>query len=94
LVEPDHAPDSESVHDQPQPGRPAAQGLPVADAALHYASIRADLKRRGALIGGNGLLIAAHARSLGLTLVTNNTGEFGRVADLAVENWTLPRRRR
>jgi tRNA(fMet)-specific endonuclease VapC len=59
------------------------------DAAHHYAAIRADLKKRGALIGGNDLFIAAHARSSGLTLVTNNTAEFGRVKDLAVENWTL-----
>jgi tRNA(fMet)-specific endonuclease VapC len=40
------------------------------------------------LIGANDLFIAAHARSLGLTLVTNNTSEFGRVLDLAIENWT------
>lgn len=62
-------------------------------AARHYAEIRADLKRRGALIGANDLLIAAHARSLGLVLVTNNTAEFGRVKGLAIENWTLPGRR-
>lgn len=59
------------------------------EAALHYAKIRADLKLRGAMIGGNDLLIAAHARSLGLTLVTNNSREFGRVRNLNVENWTL-----
>ena len=64
------------------------------DAAHHYAEIRADLKKRGALIGANDLLIAAHARSLGLVLVTNNTAEFGRVKGLAIENWTLPGRRR
>ena len=64
------------------------------DAALHYAEIRADLKRRGALIGANDLFIAAHARALGLTLVTNNTAEFERVRDLAIENWTVPRRRK
>jgi tRNA(fMet)-specific endonuclease VapC len=64
------------------------------DAARHYAEIRADLKKRGALIGANDLLIAAHARSLGLVLVTNNTAEFGRVKGLAIENWTLPGRRR
>jgi tRNA(fMet)-specific endonuclease VapC len=58
-------------------------------AAGHYAEIRADLKRRGAMIGANDLLIAAHARSLALTLVTNNTAEFGRVKDLTVENWTV-----
>ena len=42
----------------------------------------------GTMVGANDLLIAAHARSLGLTLVTNNTREFGRVTDLQVENWT------
>ena len=64
------------------------------DAALHYAEIRADLKRRGAMIGANDLLIAAHARALGLTLVTNNTAEFGRVSKLAIENWTISPRRK
>jgi predicted nucleic acid-binding protein len=43
----------------------------------------------GTMIGANDLFIAAHARSLGLMLVTNNTREFGRVRDLAIENWTL-----
>jgi tRNA(fMet)-specific endonuclease VapC len=57
-------------------------------ASLHYAKIRADLKARGAMIGANDLLIAAHARSLGLTLVTNNTREFSRVRNLAVDKWT------
>ena len=64
------------------------------DAALHYAEIRADLKRRGAMIGANDLFIAAHARALGVTLVTNNATEFERVADLKIENWTLPIRPR
>ena len=64
------------------------------DAALHYAEIRADLKKRGALIGANDLFIAAHARALELTLVTNNTAEFERVSGLAIENWTLPLRRK
>jgi len=59
------------------------------EASLHYARIRADLRRLGTMIGANDLLIAAHARSLGLTLVTNNTREFGRVRDLMIENWTL-----
>ena len=58
------------------------------EAALHYAQIRADLKRRGQMIGANDLFIAAHARSLGLTLVTNNVVEFERVANLKIENWT------
>lgn len=63
------------------------------DAALHYAEIRADLRRRGAMIGANDLFIAAHARALGLVLVTNNTTEFERVTGLRLENWTLPRRK-
>ncbi|MBI3492865.1 MAG: type II toxin-antitoxin system VapC family toxin [Acidobacteria bacterium] len=63
------------------------------DAATHYAQIRADLKRTGRMIGANDLFIAAHARSLGLRLVTNNTAEFGRVKGLTLENWTLPLRR-
>lgn len=58
-------------------------------AATHYAQIRALLKKSGTMIGGNDLLIAAHARSLGLTLVTHNTREFGRVPRLAMEGWTL-----
>ena len=59
------------------------------EASPHYARIRADLRRRGAMIGANDLFIAAHARSLGLTLVTDNTREFGRVSRLVVENWAL-----
>jgi len=58
-------------------------------ASPHYASIRADLQARGMMIGANNLFIAAHARSLGLTLVTNNTREFGRVPELVTENWTV-----
>jgi tRNA(fMet)-specific endonuclease VapC len=57
------------------------------EAASHYAKIRADLKNRGAMIGANDLFIAAHASSLGLTLVTNNTQEFGRISHLALQNW-------
>jgi tRNA(fMet)-specific endonuclease VapC len=60
------------------------------EAAAHYAEIRAELKMRGQLIGANDLLIAAHARCLGLALVTNNVREFGRVPGLAVENWKVP----
>lgn len=58
------------------------------EACSHYAKIRAGLKVMGA-IGANDLLIAAHARSLRLTLVTNHTREFGRVRDLSIENWTV-----
>ncbi|MCU0252019.1 MAG: PIN domain-containing protein [Vicinamibacterales bacterium] len=63
------------------------------DAASHSAQIRADMKKRGSPIGANDLFIAAHARSLGLTLVTNNTAEFSRVTGLRVEDWTQPPRR-
>lgn len=56
-------------------------------AAIFYAKVRADLQKRGTMIGANDLFIAAHALSLGLTLVTNNTREFRRVRDLVVENW-------
>lgn len=52
-----------------------------------YADIRIDLERRGLPIGHNDLLIAAHAVSLGLTVVTANEREFSRVEQLIVENW-------
>jgi predicted nucleic acid-binding protein len=58
-------------------------------ASTDYAKIRAHLKTQGTMIGANDLFIAAHARSLGLTLVTNNTREFARVPQLTIENWTL-----
>jgi tRNA(fMet)-specific endonuclease VapC len=62
--------------------------LPMAlDVAKAYGTIRSDLAVRGKLIGNNDLWIAAHAKSLGLTVVTNNEGEFQRVAGLTVENW-------
>ena len=57
------------------------------DAAIEYGVIRADLTRKGTLIGANDLLIAAHAKALGLTLVTNSTREFERVEGLKLENW-------
>ena len=58
------------------------------EAARHYAQIRAALKAEGAMIGANDLFIAAHARCLGMTLVTDNTREFGCVTGLKFENWT------
>ena len=62
--------------------------LPFDSAAgVHYGEIRQALVRRGRPIGANDLLIAAHARSAGATLVTNNEGEFGRVPGLRMENW-------
>ena len=52
-----------------------------------YARLRLALERAGTPIGGNEMLIAAHALALGLTLVTANEREFSRVPGLAVENW-------
>ena len=60
------------------------------DAALAYGEIRHKLTIQGNIIGANDLLIAAHAKSLGLTLVTHNTGEFSRVEGLKLEDWVLP----
>jgi len=57
------------------------------EASIDYAQVRALLKGRGAIIGANDLFIAAHARHLDLTLVTNNTREFERVPGLRIENW-------
>ena len=59
-----------------------------AKAAAHYGSIRADLQRKGTLIGQMDLLIAAHARAYSLIAVTNNVREFMRVEGLIVEDWT------
>jgi tRNA(fMet)-specific endonuclease VapC len=65
--------------------------LEVADfdapAARQYGLVRSDLERRGKPICGLDLLIAAHALSLGATLVTNNVREFTQVTGLAFENW-------
>ena len=55
--------------------------------AQHYGSIRASLEKIGKPIGINDIHIAAHARSEGLTLVTNNLREFERVPALQLENW-------
>lgn len=52
-----------------------------------YGAIRARLERAGRLIGGNDMLIAAHAITLGCVLVTDNGKEFARIDDLACENW-------
>jgi|AVFP01.1.fsa_nt_gi tRNA(fMet)-specific endonuclease VapC len=54
---------------------------------VHYAEIRAGLERSGEPIGPNDLLIAAHARSNNMTLVSANIREFSRVPGLSVENW-------
>lgn len=56
-------------------------------AAIEAATIKANLAASGNLIGPNDLLIAGHARSLGLTLVTGNLREFSRVEGLRCEDW-------
>ena len=58
-----------------------------AKASQHYGAIRASLEKAGQPIGINALHIAAHARSEGLTLVTNNLSEFKRVPGLLTQNW-------
>jgi tRNA(fMet)-specific endonuclease VapC len=57
------------------------------DAAAHFGDIRADLERRGMVIGPYDLMIAGHARSRGLIVVTGNLGEFTRVDGLRCEDW-------
>lgn len=56
-------------------------------ADAEYGAIRCELEAAGRLIGGNDMLIAAHARATGATIVTGNIDEFRRVRGLAVENW-------
>jgi tRNA(fMet)-specific endonuclease VapC len=55
-----------------------------------YGAIRAQLEAAGLMIGGNDLLIASQALSLGCTIVTDNEREFSRVAGLSLENWLRP----
>ena len=56
-------------------------------ADAEYGVARAELEAAGTPIGGNDMLIAAHARAIGATLVTANTSEFKRIRGLKVENW-------
>ena len=56
-------------------------------AAEHYGKIRSDLEKAGIPIGPLDMMIAGHAKSLGYTVVTNNTKEFERVKGLKLENW-------
>jgi tRNA(fMet)-specific endonuclease VapC len=57
------------------------------NAAKEYGKVKTNLKRRGEIIGPLDMLIAAHAKSRNLIIVTNNTKEFERVKDLKIENW-------
>jgi tRNA(fMet)-specific endonuclease VapC len=66
----------------------ALEVLPFEDPADRvYGVLRADLEQKGQPIGGNDLLIAAQALSLGFTLVTANEREFSKIDDLPCENW-------
>ena len=56
-------------------------------AAMHFGQLRAELAKSGRLIGPYDMMIAGHARALGLILVTNNQREFDRVPGLRLENW-------
>jgi len=56
-------------------------------ADANYGEIRAELETAGEPIGGNDLLIAAHAYAIGAAVVTANSGEFKRIRGLKVENW-------
>ena len=58
-------------------------------AANEYGVIRAHLEKKGMTIGPLDMLIAGHAKSLGLTLVTNNEREFSRVEGLKIDNWAV-----
>ena len=60
------------------------------EAASAYGEVRVALEKRGEMIDGNDLWIAAHAKSAALTLVTNNDREFKRVPGLKLQNWTRP----
>ena len=93
---------AELMHGAEKSSRPAANLAVVEDfcsrlevlpygpkAAQHYGQIRAALELAGTPIGVNDLHIAAHARSEGLTLVSNNLREFERVEALQLANWAI-----
>lgn len=60
------------------------------DADREYGMIRSSLEKSGTTIGANDMLIAAHALSQNLTLITGNTSEFSRINGLKLENWLKP----
>ena len=69
----------------------AIQILPLEpESDRHYGRIRSELEKAGTPIGGNDLLIAAHALAINAVLVTDNVREFKRVKGLQVENWLRP----
>lgn len=69
---------------------PFGIALPDASVAEHYVSIRTHLEAQGTRISEADLWIAATARASGGTVVTNNVGEFSRVPNLVVVDWTIP----
>jgi tRNA(fMet)-specific endonuclease VapC len=76
------------VHQQLQLFFSRFKSMPFDDAAAHtYGTIRATLEHEGQPIGPNDMLIAAIARTGGLTPVTHNTAEFSRVPGLLIEDW-------
>ncbi|MDR1797322.1 MAG: type II toxin-antitoxin system VapC family toxin [Clostridiales Family XIII bacterium] len=87
------------VHNSTNPGKNRENlinfliGVDVLDygfaAADAYGEIRASLRRKGTPVGELDMLIAAHAKSEGLTLVTNNTREFSRIEGLSCEDWLV-----
>ncbi len=60
------------------------------ESSIEYGKIRSDLERKGQVIGGMDMQIAAHAKALNMVLVTNNSKEFKRVHGLVIDNWVLP----
>lgn len=79
---------SDRVRQQMETLLAAVDILPLeAPADAHYGEIRAHLEKLGQPIGANDLFIAAHARALGLVMVTHNLREFQRVPGLLVEDW-------
>lgn len=57
------------------------------ESSIEYGKIRSDLERKGQVIGGMDMQIAAHAKALNMVLVTNNSKEFKRVHGLVIDNW-------
>jgi predicted nucleic acid-binding protein len=64
------------------------RGLPIRKAKTRTLKTAGCGTRRGEMVGGNDLWIAAHAKAAGLVLVANNEREFRRIPDLKVQNWT------
>lgn len=72
-----------AIQDAPLPERDGTGAL-----ALHYGQLRAGLERSGNMIPQNDLWIAAHALLMGMTVVTGDRNDFGRVPNLTIEDWT------